>query len=98
MYSYNFMQWLILFVQFYWLGLGVLLCIIKKRKMGKPWILTWTAPADLWSRRRHHPVQHNGSQEKYSADLPAGDGGSDDPGIYNRCLYGEDVPCALLGL
>lgn len=100
MQSYHLTQWVfVLFhLQFYRLGMGMLLCFCAETPLGKPRIYVRADAADLWIRSACGLDQYDQSQRQYSVDLFIRHGWSNAVGIRYRGGYGETFQCEILGL
>ena len=84
-------------LQFYRLGMGMLLCFCAETPLGKPRIYVMADAADLWIRSACGLDQYDQSQRQYSVDLLFGM-------VEQRCWntlqggYGETFQCEILGL
>ena len=85
-------------LQFYRLGMGMLLCFCAETPLGKPRIYVRADAADLWIRSACGLDQYDQSQRQYSVDLFIRHGWSNAVGIRYRGGYGETFQCEILGL
>lgn len=87
-----------LYLLFFGLGLGIVLCFSPKTRMDQPRVSSWTDFAYLWIWRNHHPVVNTACTIQFDSYFSFRDDRSDAAGICHRLCNGATFSCALLGL
>ena len=88
----------LLYLLFYWLDMGDLLCQCYAGKMGEPRIYAGTISSDLWFGSYYHTDFYVAISNTGDSRVFLWNDKCDDIGILYRCGDGEAVSCSLLGL